>query len=239
MKKVYDFLLNSIKLNSHDVIVLGVSSGPDSMALLHILIDLQRKIDFKVIVAHINHNIRMESSEEAVFLENYCNEHDLPFEYMKIEKYSEDNFHNEARNIRYEFYKDLIKKYHANYLMTGHHGDDLIETILMRLTRGSTLKGYGGFSSCVMMDNYQIVRPLIFVTKNEIEDFNKKEQIPYRIDKSNYKEHYTRNRYRMNILPFLKNEDKNVHEKFLKFSNTIMEYNDFIENVMFSSIKLV
>lgn len=232
MKKVYDFLINSVKLNKNDVIVVGVSSGPDSMALLHILNSLKIELGYKVIVAHVNHNVRKESNEEALFLQDYCDNLDIPFEYMKIEKYSDDNFHNEARNIRYSFYRDLINKYHANYLMTGHHGDDLMETILMRIVRGSTIKGYSGFSSCIKMKGYTIIRPLIFVTKDEIEEFNKLNNIPYRIDKSNYKDKYTRNRYRMNILPFLKKEDKMVHEKFLKFSNTLIEYDEFIDNTM-------
>ena len=239
MERVYDYLLNFIKLNSLDKVVVGVSAGPDSMALLYILEDLRKKIDFKIIVAHINHNVRRESGEEAAFLEDYCNKHNIVFEYMKIEKYGDDNFHNEARNIRYNFYKSLIKKYNANYLMTGHHGDDLMETILMRITRGSSLKGYSGFSSYVDMGYYKIIRPLIFVTKDEVESFNEKNKISYRVDKSNYKDKYTRNRYRMNVLPFLKSEDKEVHNKFLKFSNTLMEYDEYIEGMMFNVIKLV
>jgi len=239
MKKVYDYLLNSIKLNGDDIIVVGVSAGPDSMALLYILEDLKKKLNFKIIVSHINHNVRKESNEEALFLEDYCNKHNLVYEFMKIDKYSDDNFHNEARNIRYDFYKSLIKKYHADYLMTGHHGDDLIETILMRIVRGSSIKGYSGFSSYIDMGDYKIVRPLVFVTKSEIEDFDNKKRIVYRVDKSNFKDKYTRNRYRMNVLPFLKEEDKLVHEKFLKFSNTLAEYDEFIESIMENCIKLV
>ena len=147
MDCVYDFLENTVKLNEHDTIVVGVSSGPDSMALLYILYQLREKIGYKIVVAHINHNVRIESKEEEEFLKNYCFEHNILFEAMTINNYGDDNFHNEARNIRYHFYDELIKKYGANYLMTGHHGDDLIETILMRIVRGSTLKGYSGFDS--------------------------------------------------------------------------------------------
>ena len=232
MKEVYNFLLNKIKLNKDDIIVAGVSAGPDSMALLYILEDIRKKIPFKIIVAHINHNLRKESEEEASFLKEYCLSHNIIFEYMKIEEYGDDNFHNEARNIRYRFYDELINKYHANYLMTGHHGDDLMETILMRLTRGSTLRGYSGFSSIIDKGNYQIIRPLIFVTKKDLEDFDKENNIPYRIDKSNFKDKYTRNRYRKVVLPFLKEEDPYVHQKFLKFSNMLEEYNDFFDKLI-------
>ena len=105
MEKAIRFLLEDIKLKNGDILVVGVSGGPDSMALLHILQRIRKKIDIKIICAHVNHNIRKESAEEKVFLENYCKEKDIIFEAMLIEKYSDDNFHNEARNIRYRFFQ--------------------------------------------------------------------------------------------------------------------------------------
>ena len=239
MDNVYNFLRKTICLKEKDKIVVGVSAGPDSMALLYILKDLSKEIGYKIIVAHVNHNIRKESREEAEFLQKYCLDNDLIFEQMTIEKYGDDNFHNEARNIRYEFYHNLIDKYQATYLMTGHHGDDLVETILMRLVRGSTLKGYSGFNEIVDMNNYKIVRPLIHATKDELMEFDKVNNIPYRIDKSNFKDKYTRNRYRKNVLPFLKEEESNVHEKFLKFSKTLIEYDNFIEKLVYENINRV
>ena len=239
MKSVYEFLINTVCLKKSDIIVVGVSAGPDSMALLYILNELRKKIKYRIIVAHVNHNVRKESEEEACFLEKYCHDNGIEFEIMKINKYGDDNFHNEARNIRYQFYDDLIKKYHANYLMTGHHADDLMETILMRIVRGSTLRGYSGFSSLVKKDNYSIVRPLISVTKKELEDFDKDNHIPYRVDKSNFKDKYTRNRYRKYVLPFLKSEDKNVHEKFLKFSYDLMECDNYLEKIVKDKINEV
>ena len=236
MDLVYNFLEKTICLTNKDVIVVGVSAGPDSMALLHILNELRKKIGFKIIVAHVNHNVRKESFEEEEFLKNYCDERNILFEKMIIEKYGDDNFHNEARNIRYNFYRGLITKYNANYLMTGHHGDDLVETILMRIVRGSTIKGYSGFNKIVDMKTYKIVRPLIYETKDEIEKYDIDNNIPYRIDKSNYKDVYTRNRYRKYILPALKKEDKDVHRKFIKFSETLQEYDNFIDRVTKSVI---
>lgn len=229
MKKIYDFLINKISIKKDDVVVVGVSGGPDSMALLFILVSLRKKIPFSIVVGHVNHNVRRESVEEAKFLEEWCLKNNVLFEGMKIEKYSDDNFHNEARNIRYTFFENLVKKYSANYLMTAHHGDDLMETVLMRIVRGSTLKGYSGFQSIVNKENYKIVRPLIFVTKKEIEDFVHKNNVPYVIDKSNFKDKYTRNRYRKYVLPFLKSEDNKVHEKFLKFSRTLYAYSEFLD----------
>lgn len=239
MNKVYDYLINEIKLGNNDTIVVGCSGGPDSMALMYILMDIRKKIDIKIICAHVNHNVRIESKEEEKFLQEYCDANDIAFEAMTIEKYGDDNFHNQARKIRYQFFDEIIEKYNAKYLMTAHHGDDLMETILMRIVRGSTLKGYAGFEKKVEKDKYTLVRPLIFVTKQELEDFDKEKNIPYVIDKSNFKGKYTRNRYRKTVLPFLKEEDPNVHNKFLKFSDTLVEYNNYIDKVLKREINRV
>lgn len=228
MKKVIKFLKNTIKLKAGDAIVIANSGGPDSMALMYVLEQLRKTIDIKIICAHVNHNIRKESDSEQHFLEEYCNNHNTTFECMKIEEIIDDNFENHARKIRYNYFDKIVKKYNANYLMTAHHGDDLIETVLMRIVRGSTLKGYSGFEKIIEKNNYKIVRPLVFLTKSEIQQFDIENNIPYVIDQSNFKETYTRNRYRKTVLPFLKNEDKNVHNKFLKFSNTLLEYNEYV-----------
>ena len=239
MKNVYDFILNESTIKEGDTIVLGISGGPDSMVLLYVFNELKKQMKINLICAHVNHNLRKESEEEQRFIENYCNINNIPFEYYKILEYGDDNFHNEARSIRYHFFEDVIKKYNAKFLSTAHHGDDLIETILMRIVRGSTLKGYSGFTKIVKKENYTILRPLIVVTKNQILDFAKLNDIEYRIDKSNFKDVYTRNRYRNHVLPFLKNEDENVHLKFLKFSETLNEYNDFISKEMKNVLKKV
>ncbi len=239
MQKVFDFLEKDLKLKDGDVIVLGNSYGPDSMALLDILIRIRKKIDISIIVAHVNHNVRKESAKEKEDLEAFCSEKKLIFESMIIERYGDDNFENEARNIRYNFFEDLIRKYNANYLFTAHHGDDLIETVIMRIVRGSTLKGYSGFSRVVNMGNYQIVRPLIEVTKEEILQYDESHKIPYALDKTNYEDKHTRNRYRHVVLPFLKKEDSKVHEKFLKFSTTLLEYDEYINKEIDKSISKV
>lgn len=232
MDLVLDFLKNKLKLNNNDSIVIGVSAGPDSMCLLYLLLKLREELHFQIIVAHINHNVRVESEEEERFLKNYCTDHNVIFEKLKIEEYGKENFHAYARNIRYKFYEDLIKKYNAKYLMTAHHGDDLIETILMRLVRGSNLAGYQGIPMISQRENYLLVRPLLFVTKDEIKKFDDLNNILYRIDKSNTSSKYTRNRYRMKVLPFLKEENKDVHLKFLKFSNMLESATKYLEKVV-------
>ena len=222
-----------------DIIVVGCSTGPDSMALVDMLLKIRKKYDLKLIIAHVNHNIRKESYQEAEFLKDYCLKNDLLFETMIIENYGDDNFHNEARNIRYSFFENIVNKYNADYLMTAHHGDDLMETILMRMVRGSNLAGYSGFKKEVIMNNYKIIRPLLNYTKQELEDYDKENNVMFFVDSSNSKDDYTRNRYRKYVLPFLKEEDNNVHLKFLKFSNTLNEANRFIEKTTNNAIKKV
>ncbi len=238
MLDAYNFLVNDLKIKYGDFLVVAVSGGPDSMSLLDILLKIRKNIEIEIICVHVNHNTgRMGQTEEQKFVESYCKDNQVTFETMTIEDYGDDNFHSEAHTKRYNFFNEIVKKYHAKYLFTAHHGDDLIETILMRIVRGSTLKGYSGFSKIVQMDNYKIVRPLIDITKQEIVNYCQTNNVPYKEDSSNNKDVYTRNRFRKYIVPEFKKEDKNVHQKFYKFSKILLEYNDYIDNLVSNKIK--
>ena len=225
MKKATEIL--DTYLNDNDTVVIGVSGGPDSMALLSLILHLNKKV--KVICAHINHNVRKESYDEAIMVENYCNANNVIFKQLLIDSYDDGNFESQAREKRYSFYESLIKENCAKYLLTAHHGDDLMETMLMRIVRGSTLKGYSAFSEYEKRDNYILLRPLIHNTKDEILKYVIENDIPYAIDVSNNDESYTRNRYRKNILPLLKKEKLNVHDKFYEFSKVLKETDEFIK----------
>lgn len=227
MERVLLYLKHLLKEN--DCIIVATSGGPDSMCLLHLMCELKENLSLKLIVAHVNHKLRKESEEEAEFVKEVCEKNNLIYEYMEILKYNDDNLENDARLKRYNFFDELAQKYHAKYLMTAHHGDDLMETILMRLSRGSSLKGYSGFKKEQALENYTIIRPLITETKEEIKNYMDYHGYKYYIDESNFSEKYTRNRYRMHVLPFLKKEDPKVHEKFLKFSEELDLANTFIE----------
>lgn len=207
-------------------IVIGVSAGPDSMALLHYL---HTNTKYNIICAHINHNVRKESQEEEKYLKEYCQKNNIIFETYTITEYKEKNFENEARKYRYKFYEEILKKYKTKYLFLAHHGDDLIETILMKIVRGSNLEGYAGIKEVSNLNNYYIIRPLLSYTKNDILKYNKNNKIKYYIDNTNTNNKYTRNRYRNNFLPLLKKEDINIHKKFLKYSKTLLEYDIHIK----------
>lgn len=223
--------LNSL-LKDNDTIVVGLSGGPDSMCLLNILLSLNKNI--KIVCAHINHNIREESKEELLFIEEYCKNKNLTLETTTFEKKSSTQDYNELelREKRYAFFGKVINKYKGKYLFTAHHGDDLVETVLMRMTRGSNLKGYTGFQVETKKDTYKVIKPLIFMTKDDINLYNEENNIPYVTDKTNEEDNYTRNRYRHNILPFLKSENKNIHLKYLKFSRELQKYFNYVDKVV-------
>ena len=215
----------TIPKNTKNIIV-GVSAGPDSMALLHYL---KNNTSYNIICAHINHNVRKESKDEELYLKKYCKNNNIIFEVFKINKYNNKNFENEARTYRYEFYEKLLKKYNSKYLFLAHHADDLIETILMKIARGSNIEGYAGIKEISKVRNYYIIRPLLNFTKDEILEYNKKNKIIYYIDKTNKDTQYTRNRYRKYFLPLLKKENKNIHKMFIKYSKTLLEYDNYIK----------
>ena len=102
----------------------------------------------------------------------YCQDKKIILEKTTINNYQENNFENEARKKRYMFYEEILKKYNSKTLLLAHHGDDLIETILMKISRGSNLEGYAGIKEISNVKNYQIIRPLLKYTKEDIINYN-------------------------------------------------------------------
>ena len=220
--------LNNL-LQDNDTIVLGLSGGPDSMCLLNIILSLNKKL--KIVCAHINHGLRKESLKEQEFITDYCQDKNLILETTTFAKKSNEEDYNEQelREKRYAYFADVINKYQAKYLFTAHHGDDLVETILMRISRGSNLRGYSGFQVKSKKRELTVIKPLIFMTKKEIEKYNQDNNIPYVIDQTNLEDEHTRNRYRHNILPFLKEENKDIHLKYIKYSNELDKYVTYVD----------
>ena len=232
MKESINFLKN-LNIDKNKKLVVATSGGPDSMVLLYVL----KNNGYDVVCAHVNHNLRKVSDDEYIFVENYCNDNNIIFEGMKIDCYKNDRFtEEEARIKRYDFFEKVLNKYDTDILLTAHHGDDLIETVLMRLIRGSNLNGYKGFSKIAKYKNFTILRPLIFYTKNEIMDYINENNIPCVYDESNNSKKYRRNRIRLDILPVLKEEDNNIHNKFLKFSENMEEVYNYFEKVVDNKI---
>lgn len=226
MKESIDFIKNY--LNEDDYVVCATSGGVDSMTLLYLLTVVRKNININIVCAHINHNLREESTDEFEFVKKYCLENNIIFEGKVLEKNISGNLESEFRKRRYNFFDDIVNKYNAKYLFTAHHGDDLIETILMRIVRGSSIDGYSGFEKITKRNNYNVLRPLIFYTKQDIYNYAHEKGIEYREDKTNESDNYTRNRYRKYVLPKLKDENKLVHKKFIKFSEELDNASKFI-----------
>lgn len=234
MNKEKGFLKNNIKKD--DIVIVACSGGPDSMCLLDLVNTLKDELNLKIIVAHVNHKLRKESEEEQEMVKEYAIKNNLIFELLEITNYTNNKFSEEdARKKRYIFFEELIRKYNGNILLTAHHGDDLIETILMRITRGSNLNGYIGIKMINDNGTYKILRPLLTTTKEEILKYVNKNEIPFRIDKTNEELEHTRNKYRHYILPFLKKENNKVNEKYLKFSKELIEYDNFVNTYIINN----
>lgn len=217
-------VLKDIKKQIKDnTVVIATSGGPDSMCLLNLI---KQNTNLKIICAHVNHKLREESEEEAKMVKDYCISNNITYEYYEIKNYK-GNTENYAREKRYEFFEKILKKYNSKYLLTAHHGDDLIETMIMKIARGN-LDNLIGFKKITKRKNYYIYRPLIIKTKEDILNYCKKNNIKYAIDKTNFEDTYTRNRIRKYILPELKKENINIHKNFLKLSNKIDEYEQYI-----------
>ena len=226
--------LNNIDIKNEKYLLVGSSAGPDSMALLHYLL---HNTDKQIICCHINHNVRKESIIEEKYLKEYSKNNNIIFESTTIKEYTESNFENEARKKRYNFYQKIIDKYNAKYLFLAHHGDDLIETILMKIIRGSNIEGYAGIKEISKKNNYYIIRPLLKYTKEDLIKYNKINNIKYFTDNSNYNTKYTRNRIRHNLLPILKKENPHIHLYFLKYSETLIEYKNYIDKKVTEYLK--
>lgn len=245
VEKVDKFAKQHDVLEEHSTIVVGVSGGPDSLALLYYLLEKREEKKLKIVVAHVDHMFRGdESYEDLQFVENLCRKIGVICETIRINvsQYQQQygmNAQVAARECRYAFLERIMKKYDARYVALGHHGDDQMETILMRLVRGSTPKGYAGIAVKRPFHSGYVIRPLLAVTKEEINAYCKRLGVTPRMDPSNEKEVYTRNRLRKYVLPYLKEENPHVHERFQNFSMLMQEDEAYLQELAFEKMNKV
>lgn len=208
---------NVINLHLDKKIILSVSGGVDSTVLLYLL----KELNADLVIVHFNHQQRKESVLEAEYVKALSKEFNYPFEYFELD--IKEDFHNEAHNQRRVHLMNVAKKYETDVIITAHHLDDLLETILMRISRGSNLLGYSGFVSSYYKDGFYFLKPLIEVSKEEILKYAKENHIKYFVDASNKSDIYTRNRYRNEIIPLLLKENNRLLEKILQYNKTLSE----------------
>ena len=204
----------------HQRVVIGVSTGVDSMVLLDLMTKYTNAL---VTIAHVNHGKRSASIAEEEYICSYAKENNLDcFVYhIKKEEIKDGNFQEEARNIRYRFFKDIMINQKAPILLLAHHLNDDIETILFRLNRGASLAGYAGISDIVKIEEGIIARPLLGILKKDIIDYAKANDIKYYEDESNATDIYSRNQIRHNDVPEIFNTIDTAAKDFIEMKNNI------------------
>ena len=205
--KVFEYAKRHNMLPDSGVIIAGVSGGADSMALLTVLLELAPVCGFEVNAAHFNHQLRGDESErDEKFVRDYCYEHNIPLHYgtEDTREYAAENqlgIEEAARELRYGFFKSLTHLNDSHRIATAHNLDDNAETVLLNLARGAGSRGLAG----IPPTRNNIIRPLLCVSRAEIEDFLTKRNIPYVTDSTNLTDKYNRNKIRLHVTPVMKN----------------------------------
>nr|WP_230202405.1 tRNA lysidine(34) synthetase TilS [Paenibacillus ihumii] len=222
-----------------DCIIVAVSGGPDSVALLHILHAIASRPEQKLslVCAHINHGFRPEESlEEAEFVQGLANKLGLPFELGNLDipsyiRQSGRSTQLAAREKRYEFLHTVAKKHGAASIALAHHADDQAETVMMRIIRGSGATGLAGMRMRRREHNVNLIRPLLRIYKAEILQTCQDAGIPYRIDSSNLQNKYARNAIRLDVLPFLGQYNEQLAESLNRLADTLGEEDDYLQQM--------
>lgn len=192
-----------------DLVVVAVSTGVDSMVLLDLLQALPDAQRPRLLVAHVNHELRDQSTTEEAYLRAYCQQHDLPLTVTHWEQaaHPTHGVEDAARQFRYAFFKRLMTQYGATTVVTAHHANDLAETMLMKLTRGGQLDQLVGIRDQRSFGTGKLVRPLLVFTKDELYRYARQRGIKWYEDQTNQELTVARNRYRHQIIPALEREN--------------------------------
>jgi len=236
LKKVQKTIEKYSMLSKGDRVLIGVSGGPDSMALLHILNKLQKEYNLELFVAHLNHGLRgSESDRDEKFVKEACKKMGINFFSKKISPRdlhaSGVSLEESARKVRYEYFEELAKKLNCNRIALGHTSDDQAETVLMRFIRGSGLKGLGGIPPT--RKNGLIIRPLIETWRKEIEEFLSSEGIQFVVDSTNQSEDFLRNRYRHKLIPFIEKEfNPGIKKTLVRTGETLRKDEELLQELL-------
>lgn len=244
VNNIINIVKNNIVENSlvkkGDKIVVAVSGGPDSMCLIDTLYRLKDELEFSILVAHVNHGIRIESDLEKEYVEKYCKERNIPFFYLKVDvpKLSKEKKISEetcGRMVRYDFFEKVRQENNADLIAVAHNLNDNIETILLNQIRGCGLKGLIGMD--FKFNN--IIRPLLTIEKKDILVYNNELELHPCFDKTNEEDIYLRNKIRLQLIPYLKELNPNFVTNISRMRNILKEDNDFIEeytNIVFDKV---
>ena len=215
MDKVISAFFEEKKLElKNKKVLIATSTGVDSMVMLASFLRLRKEYKLDLYVAFVNHLKRKEANLEEEYIKSFCKENEIKLAVERLDYLDEsENFQKEARKLRYQFFEKVIKKEKIDYLVLAHHANDNLETILMRILRGSNLAGYAGIESVVKYPGYTLVRPFINLEKEDIYRYALRENVKYFEDKSNIDTIYTRNKIRSLIDPeILKVNEQGVYK---------------------------
>ncbi|CKG63509.1 tRNA(Ile)-lysidine synthase [Fusobacterium polymorphum] len=221
--KLFREILNINKkynlIESNDIIVVGFSGGPDSVFLVEMLKKLQHFFNFKIYLVHINHLLRGEDADsDENFSFEYAKKNNLEIfikriPVKEIAKEIGKTLEEVGREERYKFFSEIYEKVRATKIATAHNKDDQIETFLFRLIRGTSLQGLEG----IKIKNNNVIRPISEIYKKDILEYLNKNEIQYKIDKTNFENEFTRNSIRLDLIPFIE-ERYNIKFKDKIFS---------------------
>ena len=225
-------------LSENDKVLVCVSGGPDSVALLYLLYFLKDEFNLKLRIAHLNHMMRgKEADRDADFVRNLAERLNSPIisknsdvpSFVKKNKLSSEEG---ARILRYRFFSEAAVKFKVDKVAIGHTADDQIETVLMRIVRGTGLEGLGGIQPVIEQNGINIIRPLIEVWKKEIEDYLRQKNLRFRTDLSNKNKVYFRNKIRLGLIPYLsRNYNSGIKEILLRLGDAAREDCDYLGKV--------
>lgn len=235
MNEVKQFLECNIPNWQQESYILAVSGGVDSMVLLEQFFQLQKKCPIMIRVVHIHHHLRKESDEEEGMVREFCRKRNLAIDVYHWEEGSSQNsgIEEKARQFRYQKLKECQRKNHASYVVVAHHADDQAETVLMKLTRGSTLDGIAGMKAIRPFGEGYLIRPFLTVDKKALYEYASIHQIPYSEDTTNQSVAYTRNRFRQEMIPLFKKENPKFNQKIQEFTKTLQEQQELIGTITY------
>lgn len=224
-------------LESGDRVIVGVSGGADSMALLHFLYTSSEKMNISVFACHINHHLRgAESDRDEEFVRGFCDRNAIPLTVCDADIPSLQKKHESveecARRERYRFFEEMSETLSAR-IATAHTASDNAETVLLNLIRGTGTKGLYGIPPV----RGKIIRPLLRCTREETEKYCTENKIGYVTDSTNLSEQYTRNRLRRKVLPLLKEFNPALIDGIARMTESVYEDNLFLEQAATAAVR--
>jgi tRNA(Ile)-lysidine synthase len=235
-------------LNYGDAVLVGVSGGPDSVALLHVLNQLSRKMDLSLHVAHLNHKLRgREADQDARFVKGLAQKLGVPFIEKQIDvaalaRQNKMTLEEAAREIRYDFLESAAKEHKAGKIALGHNADDEVETVMMWLLRGTGRTGLTGIPPARKLpaSGIQIIRPLIGLHRKQILAYLKKHRLSFCLDRSNLNPAFMRNKIRLKLLPLIRKEySPNFNALILQTARIMRDENKWLDKEVDKALKLV